>query len=566
MKVAVKKKGDRVTKERKWSLPNRIIFLTILLLMLTAGSIGFLSWQQSKSAMLHLMEQRIEREVALFYEMAQNNMLLFVGNEEKFEKGIQSFVKKQSSDMQQDDLHAEFFLLNQNKVTPFDSNKQSKLTFSKDLVEQISKKQSGILHTEINGKMYSLGFKNIQEVKGIYLLAIPQEDYLDPIENLKFLTIAIAVGIVILTAIVMTYTIKLLVRPLAALRETMRYTREGKLNVQIDIDGHSPEVNSLIKSYKLLINGIKALIERITQTSTELDQQGEELRLSSQGLVKGNKNLVDGIAIVQKAAEETAVSSISSIESFQVMKNEVQSIVESMQQIFESSKDMDESAKIGIKKTNEMLEALENYKVELAKMNDTVLSMHNHSKAVTSVVELIRSIAEQTKLLSLNATIEAARAGESGRGFSIVAGEVRKLAEQSATATEEISATIYQMETLTNYATSEYNQILESMQEHWNIATNSQQSVLSLTAHVENVNDMLRSSEQKLYELHDMLPIMEQAAERNASLSQESQSYIEMMQQQTNEHYEEMKKYHDIGVKLNELSQTLTKNIKKFEI
>ncbi|WP_439096837.1 methyl-accepting chemotaxis protein [Bacillus massiliigorillae] len=227
---------------------------------------------------------------------------------------------------------------------------------------------------------------------------------------------------------------------------------------------------------------------------------------------------------------------------------------------------MDESAKIGIRKTNEMLDALGNYKLELSKMNETILGMHAHSKAVTSVVELIRRIAEQTKLLSLNATIEAARAGESGRGFSVVAGEVRKLAEQSTTATEEISATIYQMETLTNYATNEYNQILKRMQEHWNIATNSQQSVLSLTIHVDNVNELLRSSEKKLYELQEMLPMMEQVAERNASLSQESQSYIEMMQQQSNEHYEEMKKYHEIGITLNQLSQTLTKYIKKFEL
>lgn len=552
-------------KRIEWSLRARILTLTLFLLILTAASIGFISFQQSKTAMLDLTEQRMEREVDLFYEVAQNNMFLHVGQDDVYKKRMETFVKKQNAEMLQDKLHSEFFLINKSKADPFASSKQSKLTFSNDLIKRINKEQNGIIHVKMEGEMYTLGFRNIQEVRGIFLIAIPQDDYLKPIKKMSLITLGIVAGIVVLTTIIMTVTINKLIKPLADLREIMRYTREGKLNSEIHIDGHSPEVNSLIKSYTLLIQGIKTLIEKITQTSNELHIQGEGLRVSSQELVKGNENLVDGITIVKKAAEETAVSSTNSIESFQVMKREVLDIVANMQIISKGSKEMDESAKMGIANMTEMVDMLKGYKEELSKMNETFLSMQQHSKAVTSVVIMIRNIAEQTKLLALNATIEAARAGDAGKGFSVVAGEVRKLAEQSASATEEIAEAIFQMETLSNYATSEYSRIFYGMQDYWRKATNSQESVLSLTSHVTNVSELLENNQQKLFELHNMLPIMEQVSERNTSLSQESQSYTEMMLKQTMDHYTEMKKYHGIGIQLNELALMLNTHIKKFE-
>ncbi|WP_019242582.1 MULTISPECIES: methyl-accepting chemotaxis protein [Bacillus] len=562
--VRNKMKGFLKT-DKEISLRTRILLPTICFLVLTAIIIGFFSLQKSKSALADLMEQRIEREVAFFYQVAQNNMFLYLNDQDKFDGSIQAFVKSQNANMLQDGLHSQFFLLKENQITPFNANKNSRLHFSKETVAQINTKEKGVIHAELNGQKYTLGFQKIQEVKGIYIVAIPEVDYLAPIEKMSGTMLVIVSAIILVVIIIMSIITKRLMLPLVNLRETMRYSREGKLNIPIDMKGNSAEVNSLIKSYQLLIDGLMMLIEKISQTSNELEQKGGDLTKSSNQLVIENGNLVESLTVVKKAAEETAASSLKSIDSFVMMKSEVLDIADNLNEIYKSSNEMEQSATIGSQKMSEMSETLTDYKMDLEKMKLTVNDIRSYSIQIISVVELIRGIAEQTKLLSLNATIEAAKAGEAGRGFSVVAGEVRKLAEQSSGAVEEITSTIYNLETLSNTVTIEYNQILDRMQEHWMMATDSKESVESLTYRVKGVYEKLEVIQEKMTQLHKVLPEMEQTAEQNVSLSQESQSFTEVMLTQSKEHFEEMKKYQNIGQRLNDLSQTLNRHINQFE-
>lgn len=151
------------------------------------------------------------------------------------------------------------------------------------------------------------------------------------------------------------------------------------------------------------------MIKNISASSDELQIQGEGLKQSSHDLLLGNEELVKGITIVKQASEESAASSVSSIEFFQTIKKEIVSIVDQMQTIFTSSEEMNGLASIGNVKTKEMLKTLSVYRSELKKMNETVVDIQQYSHAITSVVRIIQEIAEKTKLLAFNATIEATK-------------------------------------------------------------------------------------------------------------------------------------------------------------
>ncbi|WP_163101931.1 methyl-accepting chemotaxis protein [Peribacillus alkalitolerans] len=546
------------------SLKTKLLVMVMISLVVSVGSIGLISSIKSKSSVTELMEQRLKREVAIFYGMAQNTMMLYVGDEEKFTKKIQSVVKRQDAEMVRDNLHATYYVLNEKGINPFDVSKKSALSFSKELEGKILKQKQGIIHEEINGELYTLCFQSIQELKGIYIIAVPQNDYLAPIHQMSWFIFTVAIGSILLVSIIIQIMIHNLMKPLTQLRDTMRIVRNGNLNIDTNIKANTSEVISLVKSFHALMADMKSLLENISEISHELKRKGHHLETSSLGILSKNEDMVDGIQLVKQAAAETASSSEQSIDAFHLMKQKLLHVFANMDTIFEKANEMHSSSNEGSIKMKIMKDRMNTYEEDLQRMNVTLEGMRAYSVSITSIVKLIRNISEQTKLLALNATIEAARAGEAGRGFSIVAEEVRKLADQSSLAAEEIGVTIGKMESITGEAVSEFHQVKESMGDNLAAIEDSHSSFLRVNYLVEDTTKGMKDIQMMLSTLQKSLPIIENSSERFVSLSQQLSASAEQMLVNSKEHLEEMKETHLIGTQLNGLSNALVEQTLKF--
>lgn len=557
----------------KWEWYKRIplsIRLNVFVLALLISSIsivGLTSYKKASETTLAMIEKRLIREVNTTAEISENLMFAYVGDEEQFYKRFNKKVlAKQSSQLIQDGLPTDFFLVTDSTVRPFSVSVNANLRFSDELIKQIVKKDHGILHTEMNGLPYTLSFKPIQELKGIFLLVVPTESYMGPIHQLAKNTLIIVVISTVIMAMIILLIMRSVTKPLNVLRAKMKEVREGNIQSNVEMKTSIPEINSLIKSFNEMVHQMRNLIGQINQTTSELTDTSDKLKTSSEEVLQWNHELLSSIEVVKGGAEQTATSSEMSVRTFQEMKETIHIVLHDMDQLFGCASDMNRSSVEGEKSITQMIRTLDSFEMEFEKLNKTIRSVKDHSLSITQVISIIQSIAEQTKLLALNATIEADRAGEAGKGFAVVAEEVRKLADESSKATEEITRSVTLMEQTAMNASVEFETMVQNILNDLAIAKKSRQSFDHLMTEIEKVNSGLQGTTTTLERFNDIIPQMENAAESFLSVSQETLASAEQMHSTAFDQMNRMEESHTISVALSELAKTLSATTKKFTV
>ncbi|MBJ2348014.1 methyl-accepting chemotaxis protein [Pseudomonas sp. HB05] len=281
----------------------------------------------------------------------------------------------------------------------------------------------------------------------------------------------VATGLTLLFAWLLTNSIT---KPIANALDAAEEIAKGNLTRPITVDG-SDEAGRLLRAMATMQDKLRDTLQRISGSATQLASAAEELNSvtdeSARGLTQQNNEIEQAATAVNEmtsAVEEVARNAVSTSEA---------------------SRNATTSAGDGRDLVQETVGAIERMSVDVQSTATLIGNLADESRDIGKVLDVIRGLADQTNLLALNAAIEAARAGEAGRGFAVVADEVRALAHRTQQSTSEIERMIGSIQSGTEQAVDSMRNSTERAESTLNIARGAGMSLDTINSAIVEINE-----------------------------------------------------------------------------
>ncbi|WP_020410784.1 methyl-accepting chemotaxis protein [Hahella ganghwensis] len=309
---------------------------------------------------------------------------------------------------------------------------------------------------------------------------IDEEEAFLPSDQLRtqIWTMAIAcVLIAIVVAGVIGWLVaRSLTTPIIAFTSTLtRINETSDLTERVPVSGKDEIAMSAVA-----ING---LLEKFQQTIQHLGETSEQLKAASSTMAEVTHQVLETTQQQQGQSQQVAAAATEMTATAQDVAKNAEQASEATTRANEAGLEGNRIVSLSIDKINHLANNIENMEQVLSKVA-------TDSDAIGSVLKVISDIAEQTNLLALNAAIEAARAGEQGRGFAVVADEVRTLAKRTHDSTEEIRSTIEQLQSGVGDAVSSIKSGVDQAKDNVSDASSMGESLNEITRHLQSISEM----------------------------------------------------------------------------
>jgi methyl-accepting chemotaxis protein len=287
-------------------------------------------------------------------------------------------------------------------------------------------------------------------------------------------------------------------RPLAEVSRLLGDVAQGNLTCQIEagLTDRKDETGDLARASERLCKNLREMIASVSDGVLTIVSASEAMTTVSLGIAAGAKEVTDKASMVAAAAEESSTTVHSMAESFGMTSDKLTAVAGATEEM---------SSTVGeIAANTEKARTVSRDATQQAFAISAVMKELGHAaQDIGKVTEAITSISAQTNLLALNATIEAARAGSAGKGFAVVANEIKELAQQTATATEDIKAKIASVQSSTGAAIGDIEQIAAVIKEVGDIVSNIATAIEEQSTATKDVAANIANASQGVCEANE---------------------------------------------------------------
>jgi len=436
---------------------------------------------------------------------------------------------------------------------------------SQFLLDEMAAKDSGFsVYKGDDGEKVIAAFGHLNN-GWIVASSIPEKEVMAVV---YFMLVVIVVALIVFVAVAVGVSLWMgssITRPIKTIVHSIEKIKNGDFTTTVSVKSKDET--------KLLADGINDMSEAVRDLITETRHVSRDMVDSASNLAAMSEETnatVDQVAVtIQEIAKGTQETAGDAETGAEIAAN----INDQFITLMDNSTAMKENAEVAIEMNKTGLNALDTLKDKSAQANNSnervknaVDNLDKKANEITDIIQAITSIAEQTNLLALNASIEAARAGEAGRGFAVVADEIRKLAESSSEAAEEIRTIIVDIQGVSQETVTVMNEVSE-MNEQQNLALGDVNVAFDkIFSSVDGISTQIETVTMELESLNDSKNQLVSAVNNISAISEETAAATEEVEGSMEEQTRAVEQVAESADRLNTLSSELNEKIEFFKV
>lgn len=357
----------------------------------------------------------------------------------------------------------------------------------------------------------------------------------------------------------------IITKPLKLLAEDMKRIGSGDFTIRTQVKSKD-EVGSVALSLNQMIQQLGSLIGTIQSITTEVSHAADTLAATSEETSASSEEVTRTVEEIARGASDQAAEAEKGASMTNRLSGKFVELNNNSNEMHEISGMVADANKKGVAVVEGLISETEENIESITRIEQAISNLDSKAQSIGVILNTISEIAEQTNLLALNAAIEAARAGEAGRGFAVVADEIRKLAEQSGKSTDEISKIILDIQSESNNTVQimsevkkQTNEQTDAVKDVSNTFENISSAISTITGKIDDINTYVEEMTKDGNEIVAVIENISAVSEETAAASQQVTASME----QTSSAVEEVAR---AAEELNMLADKLAAEIQQFKI
>lgn len=432
--------------------------------------------------------------------------------------------------------------------------------------QKMLKGDTGEFQVKLNGQENFLAYAPVPGVTWALSVNALTSEFLGPLVTLAYSSVITTAILLLIAILVLVGLTNRIIKPLSNLQARAERVAQGDLSqTEVNITAKN-EIGLLAKALQTMVKNLQALVGQVANSAERVVASAGHLAISAEQSAQAGDQIAVSLSQVAVGAEHQLGTIDEALQAMNKIQDSIQQATRNTDKVVGFSGKTLLATQTGSEAVDKAMNQMGRIQDVVTEAAGLVLKLGDRSNEIGNIVDAISGIAEQTNLLALNAAIEAARAGEQGRGFAVVADEVRKLAEQSAEATKQITVLIRQIQGDTEQAVRAMTAGTKEVETGTEVVGTAATSFSDISISVNTISEQIKNIDQLVHQVELDSERVTASIDTLSNVSKDAVAHVQSVSASTEEQLAFIQEIAQASQDLSGMAEGLKGAVEQFKI